>query len=472
MVHLKSISTVYFIGIGGIGMSALARYLKRQLGLHVVGYDRIASPVTDALIAEGIAVNHDHEHLPVFIASHAPESLLVVRTPAVPLDHPHHIALAQKGVPILKRSELLGAIVRETPALAVAGTHGKTTTTAILAHLLDGCPGKCNAFLGGIAAGVESNLYLHPNAAWTVVEADEFDRSFLHLHPQHAVITSMDPDHLDIYGDEQTFRDAFQLFAHQVENGCLVHADVNWPDKETERYGLASTRKEAEAWTYAAINPQVIEGVWIADVQLGDVWLDAVAFPMPGLHNVSNALAALALAHRAGAPMEVCRQRLMTFQGVQRRFTYQIREEAGVFIDDYAHHPSELKAAIQTARSQHPGKAITGIFQPHLYSRTRDHMMGFAAELSLLDHVILLPIYAAREEAIEGIDSQRLFENIPNTTKHLIDSERIFDCLKAHPPEVLMTMGAGDIDRYVAPLKQWLLEDLNRFKKTKTTTSP
>ena len=472
MVQLKSISTVYFIGIGGIGMSALARYLKRQLGLNVAGYDRIESPLTEALMAEGIVVNHNHDQVPAFIDSLPPESLLVVRPPAVPLDHPHHIALAKKGTSIMKRSELLGSIVAENPTLAVAGTHGKTTTTAILAHLLAGCPGKCNAFLGGIAAGVESNLYLDINAAWTVVEADEFDRSFLHLHPQHAIVTSLDPDHLDIYGDEKTFRDAFHSFSQQVEHGCLVHSDIAWGEPEAERYGIASNRKEAQRLAYAAINPQILHGVWTADVKLGSHWMAEVEFPMPGLHNVSNALAALALAHKAGAPMEICRDRLTTFQGIHRRFTYHINEEAGVYIDDYAHHPSELRAAIQTTRMQHPGKAITGIFQPHLYSRTQDHLMEFAAVLGTLDHVILLPIYAAREVPIPGIDSQRLYDNIPNTTKHLIDSERIFDCLKAHPPEVLITLGAGDIDRCAAPLKLWLLEDLNRFKTTNTTQHP
>tara|TARA_B110000503_G_C7153771_1_gene416348 strand:- start:795 stop:2213 length:1419 start_codon:yes stop_codon:yes gene_type:complete len=472
MLHLKSTRTVYFIGIGGIGMSALARYLKRKGGLHVAGYDRVASRVTDALMEEGIAVNHDHDRLPDSIAALPSDSLLVVRTPAVPLEHPHHLTLAEKGARIIKRSELLGEIADETPTLAVAGTHGKTTTTAILAHLLDGCPGKCNAFLGGIATGVNSNLYLHENAAWNVVEADEFDRSFLHLHPAYAVITSLDADHLDIYGDEETFREAFQLFAQQVQKRILIHADVHWPEEDVDRYGVVSNREEAALLTYAAVHPQVIAGSWTADVKLDGLWMEQMEFPMPGIHNISNALAALALAHRSGAPMEICRQRMRTFQGIQRRFSYQIREERGVFIDDYAHHPTELKAAIETARTQHPGKAITGIFQPHLFSRTRDHLMEFASVLSTLDHLILLPVYAAREIPIPGIDSQRLFENIPNPTKHLIDSERIFDCLKAHPPEVLMTLGAGDIDRSVAPLKQWLLEDLNRFKQTKTTPAP
>jgi UDP-N-acetylmuramate--alanine ligase len=465
MLSLKSISTVYFIGIGGIGMSALARYLQKQTNLKVAGYDRISSPVTRALIKEGIDVNHDRENVPDFMASLSPESCLVVRTPAVPLDHPHHIVLAEKGVRIMKRSELLGAIVNETPTLAVAGTHGKTTTTAILAHLLDGCPGKCNAFLGGISTGVHSNLYVHPNAAWSIVEADEFDRSFLHLHPKFAVITSLDPDHLDIYGDETSFQKAFHSFAQQVEHGCLVHEAVVWTHTPAERYGVTNSRTEAEGWAYAALNPKIIDGIWTADVKLRDQWIPAVQFPMPGLHNLANALAALALAQKSGAPIATCQERLSTFKGIYRRFSYQIRENAGVFIDDYAHHPAELRSAIQTARKQHPGKSITGIFQPHLFSRTQDHLHDFALALDTLDHIILLPIYAAREAPIPGIDSQSLFEKIPNPTKHLIDSERIFECLKDYPPEVLMTLGAGDIDRCVAPIKQWLLEDLNRFKK-------
>ena len=227
MLPLKSISTVYFIGIGGIGMSALARYLQQRTALHVAGYDRISSSITNALHKEGIEINHNHENVPSSVASLAPKTCLVIRTPAVPENHPHLLALSKTGMKIIKRSELLGAIVNENSTLAVAGTHGKTTTTALLAHLLDGCPGRCNAFLGGIAAGVNSNLYLHPSAAWNIVEADEFDRSFLQLHPQHAVITSLDPDHLDVYGDEKAFQDAFHVFAHQVEHGCLIHADVD-----------------------------------------------------------------------------------------------------------------------------------------------------------------------------------------------------------------------------------------------------
>ena len=471
-MQLNSISTAYFIGIGGIGMSALARYLKRKHAIRVAGYDRAPSDVTAALEAEGIEVYYNENLVPENIASLPPASILVIRTPAVSLDHPHHQTFEERGVRIIKRSELLGHIAQETPTLAVAGTHGKTTTTAMLAHLLDGCPGKCNAFLGGIATGIESNLYLNDGAPWTVVEADEFDRSFLHLHPEHAVITSLDPDHLDVYGSEKAFQEAFLSFSRQVSQGCLIHADVDWVGEENERYGIASNRKGTEHWTYAAVAPRVHKDVWTADVKLGSEWVEGVTFPMPGLHNVSNALAALALAHRAGAPMDVCFQRLKTFRGINRRFTYHIREEFGVYIDDYAHHPSELNAAIEAARAQHPGKEITGIFQPHLFSRTRDHMIEFGAVLSQLDRVILLPIYAAREQPIPGIDSQTLFENIPNPSKHIIDSERIFDCLKAHPPEVLMTLGAGDIDRSVIPVKQWLLEDGNRFKKIKTTPSP
>ena len=228
LMQLNSISTAYFIGIGGIGMSALARYLKRKHAIRVAGYDRVPSDVTAALEAEGIEVYYNQNVVPEDIASLPPASILVIRTPAVSLDHPHHLAFEERGVRIIKRSELLGHIAQETPTLAVAGTHGKTTTTAMLAHLLDGCPGKCNAFLGGIATGIESNLYLNDGAPWTVVEADEFDRSFLHLHPEHAVITSLDPDHLDVYGSEKAFQEAFLSFSRQVSQGCLIHADVDW----------------------------------------------------------------------------------------------------------------------------------------------------------------------------------------------------------------------------------------------------
>ncbi len=457
----------YFIGIGGIGMSALARFLQQEHGLSVSGFDRTPSSVTEALESEGIKVVFDDAKsaLPPELREAPIDSILVIRTPAVPDHHPHQRAFEARGISILKRSELLGILTASQPTLAVAGTHGKTTTCAILAHMAEGCPGGCNAFLGGITLKKKSNLYTSPNAPWTIVEADEFDRSFHRLKPQHAVITSLDADHLETYGSAEAYHEAFFAFDRLVESPSIVHASVEWPNIHAPRYGIADNRKDAESLTYAAIRPHLNEGMIIADVKLDGEWFEAIRFPMPGMHNVENAIAALALAKQAGLTISTCLERLATFPGIERRFAYHIRSQEGTYIDDYAHHPAELQAAIDAARVHHPNQEITGIFQPHLYSRTAAHLKEFGRILAQLDRVFLLPIYAAREEPIPGIDSQTLFENIPSGAKHLIQSEQIFDNLKVHPPQVLMTLGAGDINRCVEPLVKWLLEDLSRFKE-------
>lgn len=469
--NLSHITHAYFIGIGGIGMSALARYLKQQHGTSVRGYDRTATPLTDAMQMEDISIVFDSSEagfpeawLP---ASH--ENILAVRTAAISSNHPHYRALERKGVKVIKRSELLGIITQDKPSLAIAGTHGKTTTTALLAHMLDTCPQGCNAFLGGIATGRRSNLYTAPNALWTVVEADEYDRSFLHLQPQHAAITSLDPDHLDVYGTPDSFGQGFQAFADRIVGTCIVESSIarsSITHHNLRHYGIVDSLQAANGFAAAALTPKLVDGRLQADVAMNGTWYSNVRFPMPGLHNVSNTLAALALAQEAGAPLTTCLESLPHFAGIQRRFAYQIRKPHGCYIDDYAHHPSELQAAIEAARLHHPGQAITGIFQPHLFSRTRDHLEDFGTILATLDRVFILPIYAAREKPLDGIDSQRLFENIPSTTKHLIRSEQIFDNLKEHPPKVLMTLGAGDIDRIVEPLTRWLEEDPSRFEPT------
>lgn len=447
-IELDQPGRVFFLGIGGIGMSALARYLRTE-GWDVAGYDRTASPLTEALLSEGIAVSHD-PGAEAFPEGWDVERTLLVYTPAVPRDLALRAHLEARGT-LHKRSVLLGAITRNRPTLAVAGTHGKTTTTTLLAHLL---ADRCNAFLGGLAAGSGSNLHLTPEAAWTVVEADEFDRSFLQLHPTHAAVTSLDPDHLDIYGDAAQFVAGFQSFTNQIQHSLLLHHTLDQrvhPSVPVTTYGidagdLRATRvkRDGPQTRFTLVRP---EGAELADLLL----------PMPGMHNLENAVAACGLALRAGLDPNELRTRLATFPGVHRRFQYQLLGPETVYIDDYAHHPEELRCAIEAARSAHPGKALTGIFQPHLFSRTRDHLDGFAEVLSSLDALILMPIYPAREEPIPGVDSQSLFDKISGPVKELAPAERIFDCLKGMPCDVVLTLGAGDIDRLVNPLTQWLL---------------
>ena len=460
----KTVDRLYFVGIGGIGMSGLARYAQ-QLGLDVAGYDKTQTALTNEFEKEWISIGFEEnfDHFNRWFDPRGMERTGIVRTPAVPKNHPLFDRIAELALPALKRSEMLGAIAQSFETFAVAGTHGKTTTTAMLTHLLADTPGGCNAFLGGVLASTGSNVLLNAKSKRLVVEADEFDRSFLQLHPTHAVITSMDPDHLDVYGDEAGFKAGFETFGNQVTGQVIRESAL--ASAETElTYGCASDRETAERLDYAASEPRIEGGWMVADIKMRDEWFNSVKFPMPGIHNLSNALAALSLADLAGADRGDCMQSMGRFGGIHRRFAYRIRESHGTYIDDYAHHPKEISAVLEAVRLHHPKKSITAIFQPHLYSRTRDHMTEFAEVLSQFDRVFLLPIYPAREKPIAGIDSQSLFENILGTSKHLTSIERIFDNLKEHPPEVLLTIGAGDIDRLVQPLSDWLQEDSRRFK--------
>ena len=457
--ELKVPGRAFLLGIGGIGMSALARYLKAQ-GWEVAGYDRTETALTRDLAREGMAVSYAPDASALPPGWHA-AGVLHILTPAVPADLPLRQHLEAAG-PVHKRSALLGAIAAQQPSLAVAGTHGKTTTTTLLAHLMQD---RCNAFLGGIAAATGSNLYLHPEAAWTVVEADEFDRSFLHLHPTHAAITSLDPDHLDIYGNLEAFVASFQQFAGQIQHSLLLHhalSDRIHPPCTVRTYGLETGDVRAThivrdgAQTHFTLAHPF--GPSIADCTL----------PMPGLHNLENAVAAAGLALAAGLSADLLRERLGSFQGVHRRFQYHLNGPVTTYIDDYAHHPEELRRTIEAARAAHPGQRLTGIFQPHLFTRTRDHLDAFAAVLSALDACVLLPIYAAREQPIAGVDSQSLFDKISAPVKELVPAERIFDCLKTLPREVVMTLGAGDIDRLVNPLKTWLMDTAPDTQKHRT----
>jgi UDP-N-acetylmuramate--alanine ligase len=454
----NKIDTYYFLGIGGIGMSALARYFASE-GCRVLGYDRVCTPLTTELEAEGIAVQYDDrldwvEGLDV-------EKTLVVRTPAVPEDAAVYVWLREHGFHIVKRAELLGEVTRQKKALCVAGTHGKTTTSTILAHILYGSHAGANAFLGGIANNYGTNLLLNKESDVVVVEADEFDRSFHHLTPYMSVITSMDPDHLDIYGTEAAYRASFEQYAGLVEHALVVKSSLKLNVESLK--ARVYTYSVGEKADFYADNVRVKDGeIWfdfytpeskVADIQLG----------VPVLVNVENSVAAMALAVLMGAAEEGLREGMRSFMGVYRRFNVHVNTPRVTYIDDYAHHPQELKATIDSVRYLFPERYVIGVFQPHLYSRTKDFADGFAEVLSGVDEVALLPIYPAREEPIEGVTSEWLMEKIgtkralvlPNILAKYL-RERIKQCMAQGKDCVVVTMGAGDISDQVNDIEKAL----------------
>ena len=454
----NKIDTYYFLGIGGIGMSALARYFASE-GCRVLGYDRVCTPLTTELEAEGIVVQHD-ERLD-WVEGLDVEKTLVVRTPAVPEDAAVYVWLREHGFHIVKRAELLGEVTRQKKALCVAGTHGKTTTSTILAHILYGSHAGANAFLGGIANNYGTNLLLNKESDVVVVEADEFDRSFHHLTPYMSVITSMDPDHLDIYGTEAAYRASFEQYAGLVEHALVVKSSLKLNVESLK--ARVYTYSVGEKADFYADNVRVKDGeIWfdfytpeskVADIQLG----------VPVLVNVENSVAAMALAVLMGATEEELREGMRSFMGVYRRFNVHVNTPRVTYIDDYAHHPQELKATIDSVRYLYPERYVIGVFQPHLYSRTRDFADGFAEVLSGVDEVALLPIYPAREEPIEGVTSEWLMEKIgtkralvlPNILAKYL-RERVKQCMAQGKDCVVVTMGAGDISDQVNDIEKAL----------------
>ena len=450
-------SVAYLIGVGGAGMSAIARYLLKS-GCEVYGYDKVKTILTQELEREGVHVNYE------FSLSGIPEAvkiesgkLLLITTPAIPSSHPHLIHLKDAGHKAIKRSEFLGQITENKPTLAIAGTHGKTTITAILAHIIAGTENGCNAFIGGISANTKSNFYWSSKAKWSVVEADEFDRSFHSLSPTHAVITSLDPDHLDIYGNEERFVEAFEIFADKVKEKLIVSHEIaqkfvkrtNLETYGIEQSGLQLTHSASQIdWSSSGLK---------FDLNLNnkESVVKNISVNMMGLHNLENVIAASALAYNAGVRMETIKTRLASFSGIYRRFQIHTNTSTSVYIDDYAHHPTELKKTIEAVRTHFPGRHLTVIFQPHLYSRTQDQQEGFRIELNKADRLILLPIYAARENQIEGFNTQSLFEKISHPHAETSTKNSIFDNLKGHQVDVLLSVGAGDIDLLVPSLKKW-----------------
>jgi len=436
---------IYFIGIGGIGMSAIARYYNAK-GFKVSGYDKTPSPLTHALESEGIEVHYtdDTSYIPKDV-----DATLVVYTPAIPADMGELVFVQEKGYRVIKRSRMLGEIAQGQRCMAVAGTHGKTTTSTMTSHLFMDSGEGCSAFLGGISKNYNSNLLLSPNYV-IVAEADEFDRSFLQLFPEIAVITSMDADHLDIYGDEQHVKEAFKAFASQVSGTVII------------KHGLDITQADTSAsiMTYSFGNPEAdfhAEPLEDGHFNLhypGGVIKDCVV-GIPGWVNVENATAASAIALTYGIAPDKIKKALASFSGVKRRFDIQVRKPGCVYIDDYAHHPEEIKAALSSIRRAYPSSKLTAVFQPHLYTRTRDFAPEFAQALSLADKVILLDIYPARELPIPGVTSEIIFKDI-TSEKVLIRREELMGYLQNEPVEVLATLGAGDIDRFVGEIAEML----------------
>lgn len=437
----------YFIGAGGIGMSALARYFK-SLEKVVLGYDKTLTELTKQLEEEGIDLHYDDDitKIPNFLT---PENTLVIHTPAVPTYLKEYQYFLQNNFKILKRSEVLGEITSNTYGIAVAGTHGKTTTSSILGFILKEAGLESTAFLGGVVENFDSNIIMNGGEI-TVSEADEFDRSFLRLSPKIGIITSIDADHLDIYGDKETFEQTFLEFGQKVSEQLFVKKGLSIENALT--YGVES---DAD---YDATNISIKNGIYHFDVKTpeGDL-LKNFSLQLPGQHNVENATAAIAVAHYLKVPFNKISYALSNFKGVKRRFNrWDINGK--IYIDDYAHHPTELNAVIHSVREMFPGKKILGVFQPHLFSRTKDFANGFAESLSGFDELILLDIYPAREEPIEGIHSQWLLEKINLENKEVSSLQDAMNKIKTKDFGVLVTVGAGNIDTLVKPIKAWLNE--------------
>lgn len=451
-------SNIYFIGIGGIGMSAIARYYH-QKGLKVTGYDKTPSELTLALENEGIEVHYEDniDFIPKDV-----ENTLVVYTPAVPKDMGELVYVQEKGYRVIKRSRTLGEIAQGQRCLAVAGTHGKTTTSTLLAHIFHDSKEGCSAFLGGISKNHDTNLLVSENNT-IVAEADEFDRSFLQLFPEIAVITSMDADHLDIYSDISNMHDAFKAFAGQVSGTVITKLGLPICQEDTKADILRYSYDDSKADFFAG-NITVDEcGYFTFDLHWPGGTIKDCKVGIPGWINVENAVAASAIALTYGLDPEKVKAALASFQGVKRRFDIHLNTPQCSYIDDYAHHPKEIAAAVSSMREIFPGRRLTAIFQPHLYTRTRDFADEFAQALSQVDKLILLDIYPAREEPIPGVTSEIIFSNVTIKEKVLLNKEELMDYLQTEPVDTLITFGAGNIDRYIKPITEMLCQRLQNI---------
>lgn len=450
---------IYFVGIGGIGMSAIARYFK-ACGYNVAGYDRTRSDVCTNLEKEGIQVHYDDSTNLIGSYYKDPKTTLVIYTPAIPSDHSELTFFRQNGFRVIKRSEALGHLCEGKNCLAVAGTHGKTSISTITSCIMVRTKEKCSAFLGGISKNFMSNLHLEPKSKNVVVEADEFDRSFLHLSPSTALISHVEADHLDIYGDYETMEAAFVEFANRTSKKGNIVLGPDIPVTVKSRL-----RNDLNVYTYGvddaslnfyATNISYGNGLCVFDIKTPFGTVEGIKYKIGGRHNIENAVGATAVSMLNGATADEVRDGLQNFMGVLRRFDIQLQSEKCVFIDDYAHHPGEISAFLAAVRQIYPQKKITGIFQPHLYSRTKDFYKDFAESLSVCDTLILLPIYPARELPIEGVTSSLIYDNCHAKEKYICEKSELLDLLGKLKPELVLTMGAGDIDRLVKPIANFL----------------
>jgi UDP-N-acetylmuramate--alanine ligase len=464
MIDTRNIAGIYFVGIGGIGMSALARYFLAG-GFRVSGYDRTESSLTATLSEEGCEISYDDDPgtLPELFRDIAKkDKALIIFTPAIPSDNKIITYFRQNSYRLFKRSEILGEISELTDTLAVAGTHGKTTVSTMIAHLLKQSHIDCSAFLGGISKNYNSNL-LTGEGRYTVMEADEFDRSFHRLKPLVAVVTSLDADHLDIYGDHRTMIEAYNEFCAKIRSGGTLIVNLKIREEIIVPAGITLfTYGFDEGADYRSFNIRQTGDSYLFDLKTPEMTFTDIHFTFPGIVNIENATAASAVALISGVTEAELRKALFTFRGVTRRFDIRINFPGLVYIDDYAHHPEEIRACIGSVKEYFGGRKITGIFQPHLFSRTRDHAEGFAEILDKLDEAILLPIYPAREKPIEGVSSEMIYEKMKLKKKRLLQKHDIPGSLDIENLDVLITIGAGDIDRLVDPIEKELVRKRGR----------
>lgn len=455
-MNIEEVKSVYFVGAGGIGMSALIRYFLSK-GKEVGGYDRTPSTLTETLQQEGASIHYEDDVTLIAEAFRSPQTTLVVYTPAVPDTHTELSWFRNHGFQVMKRAQVLGIITHNNRGLCIAGTHGKTTTSSMLAHILKQSHVDCNAFLGGILKNYDSNLMVSDKSDLTVIEADEFDRSFHWLTPYMAVITAADPDHLDIYGTAEAYRESFEKFTSLIRPGgvLLMKQGVAVTPQLQEGVKLYSYSTTDKA-DFHAENIRIGNGDIFFDFVGPEVTIRDIQLGVPAKINIENSIAAIAIAWLNGVEEEEIKQAIASFAGPRRRFDFHLKKEHIVLIDDYAHHPEEIKASILSVKELYAGRKVTGIFQPHLYTRTRDFAAEFAESLSLLDELILLDIYPAREQPIAGVTSQIIFDKVTAPSKQMCKKEELLDIVKQHSYEVVLMLGAGDIDRLIEPVKNIL----------------
>ena len=457
-MNLNEIYSVYFVGAGGIGMSALIRYFLSQ-GKIVAGYDRTATPLTQKLIEEGAQIHYEDDVNLIPACCKQESQTLVIYTPAIPDDHKELTFFRNGNFNIQKRAQVLGLITRNSKALCVAGTHGKTTTSTMAAHLLHQSSVKCTAFLGGISKNYESNLLLSQTSPYTVIEADEFDRSFHHLTPWISVITSTDPDHLDIYGTKEAYLESFRHYTTLIQPGGALILHTNLEMKPDVQPGVEVYTYSRHEGDFHAENICIGNGEIIFDFIAPDTRIDNIQLGVPVSVNIDNGIAAMALAHLAGATNEEIAQAMQNFRGVDRRFDFRLKTAQYALLSDYAHHPAEIMQSLRSMRQLYKDRKLTAIFQPHLYTRTRDFYREFAESLSLADEVILTEIYPARELPIEGVSSQLIYDNLkPSGEKTLCRKEEVAALLQRNETEIVIILGAGDLDNYM-PLFERILKE-------------